>query len=126
MGGQAYHSLLGFSSSKSQAAQVMQPVVMMQEEDWRQACSEVLRVQMTMKIVHGLFPETHLVAVHDRRLFNLVSFAKKVEDEMFALANSLNEYYQLIDEQIHQIMLQHEEIRQARKRKQQQAQGVLN
>lgn len=53
--------------------------------------------------VTAIFPNPSAEARLDRRMNNLISFAKKIEGDMYEMANSRLEYFHLIAEKIHKL-----------------------
>lgn len=51
---------------------------------------------MVGKLVKAFFPSSDPAAFFDQRIQDLVSYARKVETELFAAADSREEYYHLL------------------------------
>jgi E1A/CREB-binding protein len=92
------------------------PVSPSQPKEWHKAITNDLRQHLIQKLLRAVFPSSNPAATEDPRIKDLISYAKKVEREMFEIADSKERYYFLLAEKIYKIQKELQEKKNRRQK----------
>ncbi|CAF1230883.1 unnamed protein product [Didymodactylos carnosus] len=74
-----------------------------QAKEWQQQVTQDMRNHLTQKICSALIPASDSNSLKDKRLNHIQSYAKRLENETFEIANNQEEYFHKLAEKIYKI-----------------------
>ncbi|KAA0194450.1 CREB-binding protein [Fasciolopsis buskii] len=95
----------------SVASTVNQPL---DQTGWRKKVNMAKRDHVVRRIVKFIFPFPDPAAYQDPRMRNLIDYARKVEREMYSIADNMDHYFHLLAQKCYKIHRELEEKRRSR------------
>ena len=91
-------------------------------KEWHEQVKENVRCLLVYKLVETILPNTDLVALQDRRVDNLIGYAKRVEIDMYDTAENKEDYFLRLAQKIYRIQKEIDDKRQQKQNERNQQQ----
>ncbi|CAF1240006.1 unnamed protein product [Rotaria sp. Silwood1] len=72
-------------------------------KEWQRRVTQEMRQHLVQKIITALIPIINTGTSHDIRIINLANYARRIENETFEIADSLEEYFYKLAEKIYKL-----------------------
>uniref|UniRef100_A0A914I517 histone acetyltransferase n=1 Tax=Globodera rostochiensis TaxID=31243 RepID=A0A914I517_GLORO len=83
--------------------------------DWHASITPDLRNHLVGKLVKAIFPYPNPEAIRDRRIRDLLCYARKVENDIFETANDTEAYFHMLAEKIYKLQKELQEKKNRRR-----------
>ncbi|CAF3801275.1 unnamed protein product [Rotaria sordida] len=72
-------------------------------KEWQKYITQEMRQHLVQKIIAALMPTTYTNDVHDEHINNLTNYARRLENEIFEIADSQEQYFHKLAEKIYKL-----------------------
>jgi E1A/CREB-binding protein len=94
-------------------------------KDWHRSVPKHLRNHCVQKIFSAFSSKLAPVVLQDKRILNVVVYARKIESDLYNLANSKQEYCKKLAENIYKIQKIQTELMEKRQNKEKRQQTLM-
>jgi E1A/CREB-binding protein len=83
--------------------------------EWQRCITQEMRNYLIQKCINTLIPVADTDRIRDKRILNISNYARRVENEIFEMANNQEEYFQKLAEKIYKMRKELEDRREKKR-----------